>query len=286
MTNLVLTAGRRLYGVFGFEIGRNPVQLIALAVVCALMLAGDDLRSLALRAMSDAYLAVSVFVGATLAAVYGAETLYKGDIGRFMQNSGRAQMPIAAFLGVLPGCGGAIVVVTQYTRGYASFGALVAVLIATMGDAAFLLLAREPITAMGVFAISFIIGTVAGWLVDAVHPKDFLRPERQDDAASNPVPQHAASTFPARWDTILYGVWFALFVPGLVLGILLACQVETDVLFGPLARFEPTHWIGAAGAGLCLVMWVFSRGRNSHTWMAAMSATGNPSVLRDRKSVV
>ena len=39
----------------------------------------------------------------------------------------------AAALGALPGCGGAIIVVTQYVTGRLSFGSVVAVLTATMG---------------------------------------------------------------------------------------------------------------------------------------------------------
>ena len=48
---------------------------------------------------------------------------------------------------------GAIVVVTQYIQGRISFGSLVAVLTATMGDAAFLLLATEPFTGLFIFAL-------------------------------------------------------------------------------------------------------------------------------------
>ena len=51
-------------------------------------------------------------------------------------------------MGALPGCGGAIIVVTQHIQGRIGFGSLVAVLTATMGDAAFLILAIEPSTGL------------------------------------------------------------------------------------------------------------------------------------------
>ena len=44
---------------------------------------------------------------------------------------------MASLLGALPGCGGAVVVITALQGEY-SIGAMVAALIATMGDAAFL----------------------------------------------------------------------------------------------------------------------------------------------------
>ena len=84
------------------------------------------------------------------------------------------QPVIAALLGALPGCGGAIVVVTQYTRGYATFGALISVLVATMGDAAFLLLARDPASFGIVLAVSMVAGTVSGMVVDRLHPDEII----------------------------------------------------------------------------------------------------------------
>ena len=66
-------------------------------------------------------------------------------------------VPIASFLGAIPGCGGAIIVVTQYIQGRISFGSLVAVLTATMGDAAFLILAMEPSTGLLIFVLGLIL---------------------------------------------------------------------------------------------------------------------------------
>ena len=85
-------------------------------------------------------------------------------------------MPAGALLGALPGCGGAIVAVTQFTRGTMSFGSVVATLTSTMGDALFLLLAREPVTAGLVAGIGAIAGIVTGYLVDAAHGPGFLQP--------------------------------------------------------------------------------------------------------------
>ena len=53
------------------------------------------------------------------------------------------------------------------------FWRVVAVLTATMGDAAFLLLAKEPLAALAVFAICAPTGVVFGYLVDWIHGRDF-----------------------------------------------------------------------------------------------------------------
>ena len=65
--------------------------------------------------------------------------------------------------------------VTQYVSGRLSFGGVVAVLTATMGDAAFLLIAQEPITGLMMIALGFFVGTVSGWVVNYIHGHDFLR---------------------------------------------------------------------------------------------------------------
>ena len=85
------------------------------------------------------------------------------------------QVPVAAGLGALPGCGGAIIVVTQYVTGRLSFGGVVAALTATMGDAAFLLIAQEPLTGLAMVVLGFTVGTLSGWVINAIHGGDFLR---------------------------------------------------------------------------------------------------------------
>ena len=82
---------------------------------------------------------------------------------------------MASLLGALPGCGGAIVVVTQYIQGRISFGSLVAVLTATMGDAAFLLIAEEPKTGLFIFCLGAFVGVLTGYIIDMIHGKKYLQ---------------------------------------------------------------------------------------------------------------
>ena len=222
---------------------------LVLAAIAAFALSSEVTAGVVAETLSEAYLAVSVFVAGTLLLLLGLERAIKEDLGSLLRRLERWQVPVAALLGAFPGCGGAIVIVTQYTRGTASFGALVATLTATMGDAMFLLLAREPSTGLLVFAVGIVVGTITGWVVDAFGrwPEPSASPGRQAAEASDPREPRTLG----RLET----AWLALALPGLALGLLGAFQIETDRFFGPLADFQPTLWLGVAGAGLSLWLW-------------------------------
>ena len=224
--------------------------LIPLALILTALLS-PEAGWIIIESISEAYLAVSVFVAATLALVYGAERLFKFDSGEVMARHRRWQVPLAALLGALPGCGGAIIVVTQYVRGQISFGALIAVLISTMGDAAFLLLAREPMTALLVFTVGVIVASITGYLVDAIHPHDFLR-EGDRVAQDRAPPRRRASSRSIRW---FRSFWLALITPGLIFAIAMAFLADPDQWFGPLSWLQPATLLGFAGGLLAIAMW-------------------------------
>ncbi|NEP61063.1 MAG: hypothetical protein F6K31_29460 [Symploca sp. SIO2G7] len=253
MTTLILAARRGLADfqrwtrkTLGWRI-LLPLALVALAVLF------PDAGRIMIESISEAYLAVSVFVAATLALVYGSERLFKFDSGELLARHTRWQVPIAAVLGALPGCGGAIIVVTQYVRGQAGFGALIAVLTATMGDAAFLLLAREPLTALLVLGVSIVVGTISGYLLEATHGKDFLRLGDGEVAKQAANLQRNRPT--PRAGRAFHPLWLALMLPGLVFAIPMAFLAEPNEWFGPLAQFEPVTLLGFAGGVLAILMW-------------------------------
>lgn len=76
------------------------------------------------------------------------------------------QVVIAACLGMIPGCMGGFATVSLYTHRIFSFGALVAMMIASSGDEAFIMLAMFPQKALYLFAILFLIAIATGILVD------------------------------------------------------------------------------------------------------------------------
>jgi len=204
--------------------------------------------------ISEAYLQVSVFVAFTLALIYGAERLFNFDMAGFLAAHPRAQVPVAAFLGALPGCGGAIVVVTQYVNGHVGFGALIAVLTATMGDAAFLLLAREPMTGLIVFGLGMVVGTISGYLLEAIHGREFMR---QQSLTSPEEARRRAAAARHRPRTIktLHPVWIALMLPGVIFAVPIAMQIDPNTWFGHLAAYQPVTLLGFAGGVLALMMW-------------------------------
>ena len=239
--------------------GVNGVGLrgFAVAVIVALVSVVPGGWGIAIDALSAAYLSVTVFVAGTLALVFAVERAFKTDLGSWMQSHSRWQVPAATLLGAFPGCGGAIIAVTQYTRGYLSFGGVVATLTATMGDAMFLLLAREPQTAVGVLAISMVVGVITGYVIDAIHGPAFMRPKGAvENVSQSAMPETSLVTQEKSRD--LDGVerlWLALMIPGVLIGVLAAFQIEVDAWLQQWTEASPAYWIGVAGAVIALAMW-------------------------------
>ncbi len=78
------------------------------------------------------------------------------------------QYLLAAALGATPGCLGAFAVAALYSHRVVTLGAVVAAMIATSGDEAFVMLGMVPGTALIVFAALFGVGIAAGVLTDLV----------------------------------------------------------------------------------------------------------------------
>ena len=260
MTEYILTAGRsgRLF-ISAIGLRYWNWRVLAVLVLALMTATSPELRNLVFAAMSDAYIQVTVFVAGTLAVVYAFENAFRFDLGRAMSRARHWQVPIAAALGALPGCGGAIIVMTHYTRGHVSFGGIVAVLIATMGDAAFLLLAREPLTGLGIIVLGFVVGTLSGWLIDTIHGDQFMRGTTASNACPPFRPGPSLESVSPKAETVFNKLWIAWVIPGIVLGLAAALQFDTDKLFGALAPYEPTKIFGVLGAALALSMWAFGR---------------------------
>ena len=81
------------------------------------------------------------------------------------------QYLVAVILGATPGCMGAFAVVAMFSHRIVSFGALVAAMIATNGDEAFVMLALFPEKALLLMVILAITAFVVGWLTDLIVSK-------------------------------------------------------------------------------------------------------------------
>ena len=81
------------------------------------------------------------------------------------------QVVFGALLGSVPGCMGGFATVSLYTHKMFSFGALVAMMIASSGDEAFVMLAMIPDKALLIFAILFIVAIAVGIITDLIHER-------------------------------------------------------------------------------------------------------------------
>lgn len=242
---------------------------LVLPVALMMLLASPNTRELAVSTLSDSFWAVSTYVAFTL-AIYHYLSRWISSTHRLViafQNSRHLQVVMASFLGALPGCGGAIVVTTQFVNGRLGFGSLVAVLTATMGDAAFLLLASRPMTGLGVIAVGIVTGCLTGLVVNALHGDDFMRPETP---AREPVQDNTTPTALNRSAINLQGLfWQWLLVPAAAVAFAQSLQIDINAsLRWPAHTIE---WIGAALAVTAMTLWALTQEIDSY--QSAVSET-------------
>jgi len=238
MTELVIQLGKK------FQYLR--LSKIILFSCMLLLIAFEQTRELFLSSASDAYIAVSTFVGATL-LVFVLLEKKNFNIQSYIQKNQQLEIPISAFLGAIPGCGGAIMVMSLFTRGVVSFGAVLATLISTMGDAAFLLLATKPQAALIILPVTFCTGIVSGYLVKPF-TKNFLQKKINRDFLITELPKNKTSNK-------FYLIWFFFLIPGLALGIMNALNIETSYL---VSDIDIIQFISFLLALYCVFLWVLN----------------------------
>ena len=238
MTELVIQLGKK------FQYLR--LSKIILFSCMLLLIAFEQTRELFLSSASNAYIAVSTFVGATLLVFVFLEKK-NFNLQSYIQKNQQLEIPISAFLGAIPGCGGAIMVMSLFTRGVVSFGAVLAALISTMGDAAFLLLATKPQAALIILPVTFCTGIVSGYLVKPF-TKNFLQKKINRDFLITELPKNKTSNK-------FYLIWFFFLIPGLALGIMNALNIETSYL---VSDIDIIQFISFLLALYCVFLWVLN----------------------------
>lgn len=108
----------------------------------------------------------------------------RGMVFKGLRKTKFGQVVVAALLGSIPGCMGGFATVSLYTHRMFSFGALVAMMIASSGDEAFVMLAMIPDQAMVLFAVLFILailtGVVVDYVYDKIHARNCIRHEHHE----------------------------------------------------------------------------------------------------------
>ena len=99
----------------------------------------------------------------------------KGMVFKGLRKTKFGQVVVAALLGSVPGCMGGFATVSLYTHRMFSFGALVAMMIASSGDEAFVMLAMIPDQALLIFAILFVLAIFVGVAVDHIYDRVHAR---------------------------------------------------------------------------------------------------------------
>ena len=93
----------------------------------------DEALEIIVISMRDAFLAVTVFVAAMVLLFSWLQYISAGNFVLWIRENRSIQPLIGAIMGLTPGCGGAIIIMPMYTKGYVTYGTVIATLIATLG---------------------------------------------------------------------------------------------------------------------------------------------------------
>ncbi|MEC9393457.1 MAG: putative manganese transporter [Candidatus Thermoplasmatota archaeon] len=252
--------------------------------------AGEVLEILVVS-MRDAFLAVTVFVAAMVLLFSWLQYVTAGRFVVWIRENRRFQPVIGAMMGLTPGCGGAIIVMPMYARGYVTYGTVIATLIATLGDAAFVLIGAvfqdssflTPVIV--VHATSFIVGVIWGFGVDVIDvtpttplgrfgPKfgsdeqlgeETAREMEGKDTLIEDLPRETSDGWGYRVLHQGYRVWWLVTAVGLCLAILLLIWYAQDPEYAPELVWDPTTrdgivtWVGIIGTSLSIILYISSK---------------------------
>ena len=146
-----------------------------------------DMLDLVMETASAAFIDVTTFVGLALLIFGVINYKMKGGLIDFIGRKKRWQPVIGALLGLTPGCGGAILVMPLFVKRTVGLGTVVAALIATAGDSAFVLIAKDLRAFVVLGVVSLVVGIVAGYIVDyfRIGEKFIAKAKKMDVKYSN-----------------------------------------------------------------------------------------------------
>ena len=241
---------------------------LILPLLLLISLAVPASREFTLQALSDAFFQVSVFVAATLLIYYYLiDRLPQLQLSYLRAKSGILEVSFASILGALPGCGGAIIVVTQFTKKQASFGSVVAVLTATMGDAAFLLLTTRPLDGLLMLLIGVAVGIISGQIVNTFHSPDKFQPDEASEYTEQPQCQPRALKFSRP-------IWKFTLIPSLIIAFIIATNSDLNE-FSQSVNTGVTLF-GSIMALFTVVVWSLSSKGSSYKQLTSEEAPCTP----------
>jgi len=249
------------------------------------MVGASEAVDVVILSMRDAFLAVTVFVAAMVFLFSWLQYATSGKFVDYIKRNKKFQPVIGALMGLTPGCGGAIVVMPMFARGYVTYGTVVATLIATLGDAAFVLIGAAitdssfiaPVIAVHV--ISLIVGITWGYLIDltGTTPRtpfgrfgkskvgSFEEEEIEEDNIESTIASMPRETPDGIGYKILhqgYTVWWIVTLIGLVFAVLLLVwagqdpDYELKLSLNPLTLDGFITWIGLLGTTFSVILYI------------------------------
>ena len=255
------------------------------------MVTSSEVFEVIVVSMRDAFLAVTVFVAAMVLLFSWLQYITAGKFVDAIRANKRWQPVIGALMGITPGCGGAIVMMPMYARGYVTYGTVIATLIATLGDAAFVLIGAAVTDSsfiaplLAVHLISFVVGVSWGYLVDGlkITPRNPLGkygptfensnpPEpvlETEDVEASEVISDLGREDEGGWGYFLlhqgYTVWWMVTALGLIFAVMLLVWTGLDpdytleIDYNPLNLDGFITWVGLIGTSLSIILYISQR---------------------------
>jgi len=241
----------------------------------------DEIVQIVVVSMRDAFLAVTVFVAAMVFLFSWLQYATSGRFVEYIRKKKKLQPVIGALMGLTPGCGGAIVMMPMYARGYVTYGTVLATLIATLGDSAFVLIGAAinnsdfvaPLIAVHV--ISFVAGVSWGYLVDMTGTtprkplgrfgptigQEMAREVSEQEQVLDDLPREEPDGLGYKILHQGYLVWWGVTIIGLIFAVLLLVWSGQDPDYGLELSYNPTTlngfitWIGLLGTSLSIILY-------------------------------
>lgn len=236
-----------------------------------------EVLDIIVKSASDSYLQVGVFVGAVLIIFALLDYRSQGKMIKYIEKSKKIQPFIGAFLGLTPGCGGAILVMPLFIKGTVSYGTVIATLIATMGDSAFVIMTTRPLEYLNISFWSYIIGVIVGYIVDyldletklnlrkTIQKNEDKRKEklilRENMISRNPKLNKITAKLDLFLNNVGYIIYWCVLFIGVIFGILLLMQVDLDK---DLGINNLGLYFGFIGMVISLLYVLMSRNRGQH----------------------
>ena len=108
-------------------------------------------------------------------------------------------------------------------------------------------MALEPSTGLLFFVLGIIVGTLSGYLIDFIHGTSFMMTNSNIELEYEEIKK----TFVSKFNIF----WLIIFVPGFLIGLLLAFQIDVDNFFLLPSDISVVLILGSAGAILSIFMW-------------------------------